>query len=255
LLAQDPAPQPPSLTGFFFLVLTLAGAAGAGAAAGAGVGSAAGAGIAAAGAGASAVAAAGVLAVDSAGIDAAAAAGGGVAAEGVAGAGVEAPPQAATPNAAAAIPKIFVRSVISMSELSLFPPAKWCGADPRDTRVKDSTSHRRRRFCPKARKARRSCRRSTETGLDWASVDPNMRITVLYFSAVRELVGQGEEALDLPEDVRTVADLASYVVKLHPPLAGRLTQVRWAKNEEFVMLAAELAEGDVLAVLPPVAGG
>jgi molybdopterin converting factor small subunit len=42
---------------------------------------------------------------------------------------------------------------------------------------------------------------------------------------------------------------------LHPPLAGRLGPVRFARNEEFVEADALLAAGDVVAVLPPVAGG
>jgi sulfur-carrier protein len=82
-----------------------------------------------------------------------------------------------------------------------------------------------------------------------------MRITVLYFSAVRELVGRSEEALDLPESVRTVGDLASHIVSVHPALADRLAPVRWARNEEFVTASAPLTAGDVVALLPPVAGG
>jgi molybdopterin converting factor small subunit len=31
--------------------------------------------------------------------------------------------------------------------------------------------------------------------------------------------------------------------------------VRWAKNEVFVDMDATLAEGDVIALIPPVAGG
>jgi molybdopterin converting factor subunit 1 len=93
-----------------------------------------------------------------------------------------------------------------------------------------------------------------QDGLEKASFGA-MQITVLYFSAVRELVGQSEEVLDLPSGVRTVADLAAYVVKLHPALSGRLAAVRWARNEEFVEVSAVLAPGDTVAALPPVAGG
>jgi molybdopterin converting factor subunit 1 len=82
-----------------------------------------------------------------------------------------------------------------------------------------------------------------------------MQIKVLYFSAVRELAGRSEEALDVPRGVRTVADLAAHLAKLHPPLAGRLGPVRFARNEEFVEGGALLSAGDVIAVLPPVAGG
>jgi molybdopterin synthase sulfur carrier subunit len=82
-----------------------------------------------------------------------------------------------------------------------------------------------------------------------------MRITVLYFGAVREIVGQGEQELEVPIAVRSVADLALHVVELHAALAGRLASVRWAQNEEFVDMNAVLGAGDIIAILPPVAGG
>jgi molybdopterin converting factor small subunit len=40
-----------------------------------------------------------------------------------------------------------------------------------------------------------------------------------------------------------------------PALAGRLSAVRFARNEVFARLEDELADGDVVAVVPPVAGG
>lgn len=83
-----------------------------------------------------------------------------------------------------------------------------------------------------------------------------MRITVLYFAAVRDLVGVAEEALELPDDVRTVADLARHLPSRHPALEGRLGIVRFAQNEEMVDdLATALGDGDVIALIPPVAGG
>jgi hypothetical protein len=121
LAEQEPAPQPPSLAGFFFFVAVAAGlpsAAGMAAAGLAGAGVAAGiaAGLAS---DAGAVAAAGVaavLAAVSVPVVVAAAAGAGEAAAPEAGdvaGGVE-PPQAATPSAAAAKPKIRFRRVMSM---------------------------------------------------------------------------------------------------------------------------------------------
>ena len=38
-------------------------------------------------------------------------------------------------------------------------------------------------------------------------------------------------------------------------MAGRLDAVRWAKNEVFVGMEATLGDGDVIALIPPVAGG
>ncbi len=82
-----------------------------------------------------------------------------------------------------------------------------------------------------------------------------MKVTVLYFAAVRDLVGKDEEQLVLPAGVTTVGDLAGYLPTIHPPLGERMGYVRFARNEEFAQPSDALAEGDVIALIPPVAGG
>ena len=82
-----------------------------------------------------------------------------------------------------------------------------------------------------------------------------MTLTLLYFAAVRDLVGRDEERLTVPEAVGTVADLATFLAKQYPALEGRLGAVRFARNETFATNDEALAEGDVVAVIPPVAGG
>jgi len=82
-----------------------------------------------------------------------------------------------------------------------------------------------------------------------------LTITLLYFAAVRDLVGQGEASLTLPGGIETLRQLSEHLQKLVPALEGRLGAVRWARNEELVGLDTSLAEGDVIAVIPPVAGG
>lgn len=82
-----------------------------------------------------------------------------------------------------------------------------------------------------------------------------MTVTVLYFAAVRDLVGTDEERLELPAGVATVEALAAHLVDRHPALAGRLGYVRFARNEEFASLAEAVADGDTIALIPPVAGG
>ena len=82
-----------------------------------------------------------------------------------------------------------------------------------------------------------------------------MNVTVLYFAAVRELVGKDEEAVVLPEGVASIAAVGEHLSQLHPALEGRLSYVRFARNEEFAQLADGVEEGDVIALIPPVAGG
>jgi len=82
-----------------------------------------------------------------------------------------------------------------------------------------------------------------------------MRVTVLYFAVVRDLVGCEKELLELPTDVKTTGDLAAWLPAVRPELAGRMGSVRIARNEAFATADEALAEGDVLALIPPVAGG
>lgn len=82
-----------------------------------------------------------------------------------------------------------------------------------------------------------------------------MTITILYFAAVRELVGKDEEHLNVPTKVATVGDLAIFLGTHHPALAGRLDAVRFALNETFATNEEAISDGDVVALIPPVAGG
>lgn len=82
-----------------------------------------------------------------------------------------------------------------------------------------------------------------------------MDVTVLYFAALRDLAGCPEQAVSLPPDVRVVGDLPAFLARLHPSFAGRLDQVRIARNEAFARPDEALAAGDVIALIPPVAGG
>ena len=78
-------------------------------------------------------------------------------------------------------------------------------------------------------------------------------ITVLYFAAVRDLVGQSEETI--ATSARTIAELRAWLEKNRPALEGRLGAVRFARNEQFATDDEAIADGDVVALIPPVAGG
>jgi molybdopterin converting factor subunit 1 len=80
-------------------------------------------------------------------------------------------------------------------------------------------------------------------------------VTVLYFAAVRDLVGIDEEQIALPDSVGTIGAFADLLQIARPPLAGRLGSVRFARNETFATNSEPIAPGDVIALIPPVAGG
>jgi molybdopterin synthase sulfur carrier subunit len=82
-----------------------------------------------------------------------------------------------------------------------------------------------------------------------------VRVRILYFAAVRELVARDEESLEVADGVRTIADFARWIASVHAPLEGRMASVRIARNESFARGEDELGDGDVLALIPPVSGG
>jgi molybdopterin synthase sulfur carrier subunit len=82
-----------------------------------------------------------------------------------------------------------------------------------------------------------------------------MTVCVLYFAGLRDAVGLAEETLVLPEGVRTVAGLADHLAARHSAYAAQRAHVRIARNEAFAEASEPLADGDVVALLPPVAGG
>ncbi len=78
---------------------------------------------------------------------------------------------------------------------------------------------------------------------------------ILYFAGVRDVVGIAEEACELSSNVVTVADFIVFVSTLHADLAERMASVRIARNERFADASESIADGDVLALIPPVSGG
>jgi molybdopterin synthase sulfur carrier subunit len=78
---------------------------------------------------------------------------------------------------------------------------------------------------------------------------------VLYFAGLRDAVGLAEEDVELPLGVRTVGDLCTHLAARHRGYAANREHVRAARNEAFASDNERLEDGDVLALLPPVAGG
>lgn len=83
-------------------------------------------------------------------------------------------------------------------------------------------------------------------------------LRLLYFASVREAIGVGEELLDVPPDIATVAALVDWLRTTgpahHAAFADR-TRLRAAVDGQFVPLDAELGEPQEIALFPPVTGG
>ncbi len=81
-----------------------------------------------------------------------------------------------------------------------------------------------------------------------------MRVRVRFFAGTREAVGTPRQDVVLPENA-TVDDLFAHVANDHPRLAPYHAHALFARNGGFVLPTALLADGDEVAIMPPVSGG
>ncbi|MFT5321178.1 MAG: molybdopterin synthase sulfur carrier subunit [Pseudohongiellaceae bacterium] len=83
-------------------------------------------------------------------------------------------------------------------------------------------------------------------------------IAIHYFASIREALGCEHEKIDLPDDVETVEQLISHLIKKHgAPWAEVLGagSLMIAVNHEMTDSSASLDAGDEVAFFPPVTGG
>ena len=81
-----------------------------------------------------------------------------------------------------------------------------------------------------------------------------MRIRVLFFGVLRDFTGQRECEVDLADGV-TAAGLFDHFAARFPALEAARRSVTVARNQEFADPSVLLADGDEVALLPPVSGG
>jgi molybdopterin converting factor subunit 1 len=81
-----------------------------------------------------------------------------------------------------------------------------------------------------------------------------IRIRLLYFGQARDSAGRGEEEYTLPRG-SSLQSLMDLVYEKHDRLIGMRKTTKVALNEEIADAGALLHDGDVVALLPPVAGG
>ncbi len=77
------------------------------------------------------------------------------------------------------------------------------------------------------------------------------RVRVLYFAVLRDVAGVDEDAIE----ASSTGEIFDRAIALHPDLAGYRSVNRIAKNAQFVQQNEALADGDEIALLPPVSGG
>lgn len=80
-----------------------------------------------------------------------------------------------------------------------------------------------------------------------------MKITVLYFAGLREMAGRASGVEEVPAG--TTAGALWETLRARPPLSGWSSAAGLAVNGAWTGPERVLADGDTLALLPPVSGG
>ena len=81
-----------------------------------------------------------------------------------------------------------------------------------------------------------------------------MRVRMLFFGMVKDLVGRSSELAEFPPgtDLRAIFD--AYAVR-YPRLRELTGSIVMARNQEFADISTSITEDDEVAFLPPVSGG
>jgi molybdopterin synthase catalytic subunit len=81
-----------------------------------------------------------------------------------------------------------------------------------------------------------------------------VKVTVQFFSFLRQLTGLNEIPVELPVSA-TVADLLTELYRRHPRLREAEKTMLIAVGVEFAKLGDQLKDGDVVSLMPPLQGG
>lgn len=79
-------------------------------------------------------------------------------------------------------------------------------------------------------------------------------VRVVAFGSAAAALGWAETTMELKPDAR-LSELIDRLEALSDQLAAARGRVRYAVNQKYANPAALLADGDEVAVIPPVSGG
>ena len=81
-----------------------------------------------------------------------------------------------------------------------------------------------------------------------------MKVGVLFFGVLRDIVGRSSDSLELPEGAR-VSDVLLHYGREAMGLEGMRSSIAISVNREYAGEDCTLCEGDEIGLLPPVSGG
>jgi sulfur-carrier protein len=95
---------------------------------------------------------------------------------------------------------------------------------------------------------------TTEYNFCMRDVAPMIRVKVLFFGRLRELLSKAEDHAEIA-DGATLANLFDSYARKYPQLANFRSSLVASRNQEFAAWDTQLGPGDEIAFLPPVSGG
>ena len=96
--------------------------------------------------------------------------------------------------------------------------------------------------------------RYTQAGSRLRVPSTQMKIGVLFFGVLKDLLGRSGECVDLPEGAR-VHELLTHYARSAPRIEAMLPSLAISVNREYAEMDRALHDGDEVALLPPVSGG
>ena len=82
----------------------------------------------------------------------------------------------------------------------------------------------------------------------------NVRIKVLFFGQLKEIVGQPEESAEFAEG-SVLQNVFDHYSMLFPRIGELSKSIVMARNQQFSAASTPVSDGDEIAFLPPVSGG